>query len=100
MLAAEEAEKWLNRGLELLAQRKFDEVFACFDRGLKIAPQHASLQYYVGFAYEWGHGVQEDGSEAALWFRRAAEQGFALAQNYLAFFYECGRGVPKDDNQA
>ena len=100
LLATEEAEGWLNRGLELLAQRKFDEVFNCFDRGLRIAPQHASLQYHVGFAYEWGHGVQQDRSKAALWFRRAAEQGFPAAQNDLAFAYECGRGVPQDDDQA
>ena len=99
-LAAEEAERWLNRGLELLAQRKFDEIFACFERGLKILPQDAKLQYYVGRAYEWGHGVPEDRGQAALFFRKAAEQGLASAQNDLAFAYECGRGVPKDDNQA
>ncbi len=100
LLAAEEAERWLNKGLELLAQRKFDEVFACFERGLKILPQHAKLQYNVGRAYEWGHGVPEDRGQAALFFRKAAEQGLASAQNDLAFAYECGRGVPKDDNQA
>lgn len=69
LLAAEEAERWLNRGLELLAHRKFDEVFGCFESGLKVVPQNAKLQYYVGFAYEWGHGVPEDYGQAAVWYR-------------------------------
>ena len=100
LLAAEEAERWLSRGVDLLAQRKLDQVFACFEKGLQVAPHHANLQYYVGLAYEWGHGIPEDYGRAALWYRKAADQGLASAQGSLAFAYECGRGVPKDDNQA
>ena len=34
------------------------------------------------------------------WFRKAAEQGYARAQNTLALMYADGRGVPQDDMQA
>jgi localization factor PodJL len=38
--------------------------------------------------------------QAAQWFRRAAEQGYAKAQNNLGVMYEHGRGVPQDSIQA
>jgi len=34
------------------------------------------------------------------WFRKAAEQNSALAQNYLGVCYETGRGVPQDEVEA
>jgi TPR repeat protein len=43
-----------------------------------------------------GHGVPQDYVEAVKWFRRAAEQGFADAQDSLARMYVQGQGVPKD----
>jgi len=100
LLAAEEAERWLSRGVDLLAQRKLDQVFACFEKGLQVAPHHANLQYYVGLAYEWGHGIPEDYGRAALWYRKAADQGFAPAQSSLGVMYGIGQGVAKDDAEA
>jgi TPR repeat protein len=35
-------------------------------------------------------------AEAALWFRKAAEQGNAVAQKNLGDLYGIGRGVPQD----
>jgi TPR repeat protein len=43
-----------------------------------------------------GQGVPEDAQEAARWFARAAEQGFAPAQAKLGALHEHGRGVPQD----
>ena len=34
------------------------------------------------------------------WYRKAAEQGYALAQNNLGAMYREGKGVPQDDKQA
>jgi len=34
--------------------------------------------------------------EAAKWTRRAAEQGYALAETDFGYFYEQGKGVPLD----
>jgi TPR repeat protein len=50
--------------------------------------------------YAGGHGVPQDYVEAVKWFRRAAEQGFADAQDSLARMYVQGQGVPKDYVQA
>ena len=38
----------------------------------------ASCQFNLGLMYMTGHGVQQDDTAAALWFRKAAEQGYAL----------------------
>jgi TPR repeat protein len=47
-----------------------------------------------------GAGVATNTAEAVEWFRRAAEQGNALAQYNLGVMYEHGEGVPKDLVQA
>ena len=39
-------------------------------------------------------------AEAVKWFRLAAEQGDAQAQNNLGFMYAEGQGVPQDDAEA
>ena len=46
------------------------------------------------------NGVERDYGEAVSWFRRAAEQGNALAQDDLGVMYRDGRGVPEDYEQA
>jgi TPR repeat protein len=44
--------------------------------------------------------VPRNFSEAARWYRKAAEQGWQYAQFFLAFQYRYGMGVPRDLNQA
>jgi TPR repeat protein len=43
-----------------------------------------------------GDGVPQDFTEAARWFRRAAEQGDAYGEDALGSLYENRSGVPKD----
>jgi len=38
--------------------------------------------------------------EAVAWYRKAAEQGNAVAQYYLGITYATGTGVPQDDVEA
>jgi TPR repeat protein len=40
--------------------------------------------------------LRGDYSEAARWFRKAAEQGSASGQTSLGFLYANGQGVPQD----
>lgn len=57
----------------------------------------AESQLTMGIAYRDGSdGPPQDYSEAAVWFRRAADQGNPLAQLNLAQLYQHGRGVPQD----
>ena len=44
--------------------------------------------------------MPQDDAEAVAWYRRAAEQGHALAQSNLGAMYDQGRGVPQDDVEA
>ena len=47
--------------------------------------------------YANGEGVPEDDAEAVKWYRLAADQGDAGAQNSLGYMYANGEGVLKDD---
>ena len=42
----------------------------------------------------------KDDAMVEKWYRRAAERGFAEAQNNLGLIYVLGRGVPQDDSTA
>ncbi len=54
----------------------------------------------LGSYYGRGMGVTKDPAEAVKWYRKAAEQGQALAQYAMGGFYANGRGVPKNVNEA
>jgi TPR repeat protein len=60
----------------------------------------AKSQLLVGFAYGKGDGVPTDLTQAAAWYRKAAENGDATAQFVLAWENYEGLGVPKDIGQA
>ena len=45
-------------------------------------------------------GVPEDHAEAVRWYRMAAEQGNAKAQNSLGDMYYRGEGIPEDHAEA
>ena len=81
---------------------------------------HTQAQYNLGRMYQNGRGVQQDAPcgprqislwelmyanrqgvpqdyiEAEKWYRKAAEQGDASAQNNLGLMYHEGQGVPQD----
>ena len=46
---------------------------------------HAESQYVLSTMYDAGQGLARDDAQAALWERRAAEQGHAYAQANLSF---------------
>jgi TPR repeat protein len=50
--------------------------------------------------YADGQGVAQDYVEAARWYRKAADQGNALAEFDLAEKYNVGQGVPQDYAEA
>ena len=45
--------------------------------------------------YVLGRGVTQDDAMAVKWFRKAAEQGYAPAQNNLGEMRRQGRGLAK-----
>ena len=54
----------------------------------------------LGIFYFFGRGGMQSFSEAAKWYRLAAEQGLAQAQRELGWLYDTGRGVSKSLNEA
>ena len=50
--------------------------------------------------YLHGQGLIQDDKQAVYWFRKAAKQGFAIAQHNLGLVYLNGKGVTQDNAQA
>lgn len=57
-------------------------------------------QTYVGEIYEKGFGIKPDYKMAALWYQKAALQGFSRAKLNLGYLYEKGLGVEQDVSRA
>jgi hypothetical protein len=60
----------------------------------------ANAEGLVGSIYRHGAGVPENPAEALKWLRKAAEQGYNLAQYEIGSMYFNGEGMPKDDRTA
>ena len=56
----------------------------------------SEAQYLLGLKYDVGDRFDNTWSEAASWFRHAAEQGHLAATKELGIMTMQGRGVPKD----
>jgi TPR repeat protein len=54
----------------------------------------------LGTNYEFGRGAKIDHKTAALWFRRAAEQGYPEAQANLGLMFYNGKGVAQSYDEA
>ena len=50
--------------------------------------------------YEFGEGVEQSDAEAAKWYRKAAEQGYAEAQLHLGNCSRNGQGLPQNYENA
>ncbi|MEM7071941.1 MAG: tetratricopeptide repeat protein, partial [Pseudomonadota bacterium] len=90
--------------MKWLCQRLMAVILCTMSAALSL---HADLTnedtqtwFERGLQYEQGDGVAQDDSEAAYWYRKAAEQGHALAQGWLGVMYEQGKGVRQDDIEA
>jgi uncharacterized caspase-like protein len=60
----------------------------------------AEAQNNVGEIYSKGLGTEPDYAMAALWFKKAADQGYNRAKINLGYLYEEGLGVPQDQAMA
>ena len=63
-------------------------------------PDNADMQFARAVNCDIGAGETQDDTEAAKWYRKAAEQGYALAQFNLAVMYDQGQGVARDQAEA
>jgi TPR repeat protein len=66
------------------------------DLDVKAQSGDPKAQFILGYRYD-----QEDNyREASQWYRKAAAQGYALAQSALGSMYQMGRGVPQNFEEA
>ena len=66
----------------------------------QAATDDVETQFHLGTLYETGKSVPQDYAQAVLWYRKAAEQGYAKAEYRLGVLYANGVGVPQDKTQA
>jgi TPR repeat protein len=62
----------------------------------KAARRDPKAAFLLGWCYQHERGVRRDLARAMKWYRKAANQGFAAAENNIGFLYETGGGVPAD----
>lgn len=66
----------------------------------QTATESPKTQFELGRMYEFGRGVPKDYAQAMLWYRKSADQGYAIAEFRLGILYANGLGVPRDESQA
>lgn len=74
-----------------------------YEKAMKLCqsiPDNPYAQTYIGQMYEKGQGVTQDYSEAAAWYRKAAEQDYGIGQRNLGVMYFKGLGVPQNYSEA
>lgn len=67
-----------------------------FRSALNLFPDWPEGQFLVGYALHAGRGTAANQAEGIEWYKKAAAQGHALAQNNLGNAYWGGRGVERD----
>ncbi|MBZ0332066.1 sel1 repeat family protein [Halomonas sp. ANAO-440] len=74
------------------------EDYATAARHLPVAAEQgdALAQFWMGWMYRNGKGMERDFEQAAQWYRRSAEQGNAAALNNLGHLHDQGHGVAQD----
>ena len=79
------------------AKNAYDEGY--YDKALTLfhkISDDKEAAYMIGEIYRYGKGVPQNENEAFQWIKKAAELGFAVAQNKLGDMLYIGSGAPKD----
>lgn len=61
---------------------------------------NADYQYMFGLCLENGWGVDENPQQAAIWYKKAADQQQKASYNALGNMYRTGKGVKHNDKEA
>lgn len=83
-------------GMEAYRQNDYQTAL----REFRTVEDDVKALYMIGIIFEKGQGVAVDNSEAASWYRKAADKGHAAAQYRLGRFYERGLGVEQNMEEA
>lgn len=88
--------------LELAKDSLLKYQYADARQELEVAIRSANPQaeYLLGALYEHAFGVDRDKEKGLLWYLRAADHGYAVAQTAAAALYIDGDGVSADYTEA
>ena len=90
-----------DEGMAAYEEGNFEVAFSALSQVAEEGGVFGALaQHALGVMYAQGKGVPQDYAQAVIWFRQAAQQGFAQAQTNLGDMYFKGLGVPQDYVQA
>jgi TPR repeat protein len=99
----DEAIDWFRKAAQqnlALAQHELGSVYLERSRGKKETWNLGFARVFYFRALPEGQGVVKDEQEALMWFRKAADQHLAMAEQNLGSLYSNGQGVPKDHAEA
>jgi len=57
--------------------------------------ENSRAQFFMGFMYDFGFGVQKDDKETVKWYRLAAEQGYRFTELNTIIHDSANMNVPK-----
>lgn len=79
-------------------EQRYTQAFAEF---LPLAEEgDYRAQYYLGYLYLNGYGVQKDAKKAVSYLEKSIKQNYDLAQSLMAYMYFEGNGVRQDKKKA
>ncbi len=84
----------------------FQNLFQPSSSPVSVAPSapaetgDAAVQFGLGLKFAASQGDGQDYAQAAMWYRKAAEQNHPLAQFNLGLMYAAGQGVARDEATA
>ncbi len=85
-------------------KQDYEKAFECFMNVVESGDDsnwvYVDAEFYLGLCYYNGDGIEQDYREAVKWWRKAAEQGLAVAEYNLGVCYEFGYGVTKNYTEA
>jgi TPR repeat protein len=84
---------WADMDTAMLAYTRGDYATAVNELRNLTVQGDSRAQYWLGFMYTYGYGVQQDQIEANRWYKNAAEHGYALAQLSYGYNVEVGQGT-------
>lgn len=90
----EEVKRWVDEGLKLYDEKKFEEAFRKFDDA--AFENSARGEYLVGLCYRDGIGTRKDEKLFVAYMSSATDQGYSPALYFFGIMYRDGDGVPKN----
>lgn len=82
---SEDNREWLDNNFPELQQQDYRESKYWFEKGAEGGD--AFCQFHLGLMHQYGFGGKKDFVKAVELYKKASDQGYALAQNHLATLY-------------